>query len=56
MVAEGVENLKQLQVLQKLNVERIQGYYISKPIPKDEFIKFAFNSQEERMCSVTKLR
>ncbi len=56
MVAEGVETLKQLQILQKLNVERIQGYYISKPIPKAEFIKFALNSQQVRTGSVTKLR
>ena len=56
MVAEGVESLKQLQVLQKLNVERIQGYYISKPIPKAEFIKFALNVRQERAGSVTMLR
>ena len=33
MVAEGVENLEQLNLLQSLGCDSIQGYYISKAIP-----------------------
>lgn len=35
-IAEGVEKLEQLRSLEKLGAERIQGYYISKPLlPKE---------------------
>ena len=35
-VAEGVEQAKQIDVLKKLGVDVIQGYYFDKPLPKDE--------------------
>lgn len=37
VVAEGVENEKELQMLKKLNCDIIQGYYFSKPLPVEEF-------------------
>lgn len=37
IIAEGVETYNQLAMLKKMNCELIQGYYISKPIPADEF-------------------
>lgn len=37
VVAEGVENKKQLQFLQEYNCDLIQGYLFSKPVDKDEF-------------------
>ena len=36
IVAEGVETTKQLNLLKKLNVDYIQGYLFSKPLPKNE--------------------
>lgn len=36
IVSEGVETSKQLQYLNSLGVEYIQGYFISKPISGDE--------------------
>ena len=34
-VAEGVENRAQLDALQKLGCQRLQGYFISRPVPAD---------------------
>ncbi|RUL47439.1 EAL domain-containing protein [Lysinibacillus antri] len=36
VVAEGVEDAHQVQLIQSFGIEMIQGYYISKPIPKEE--------------------
>lgn len=36
IVAEGVETTIQLNLLKKLNVDYIQGYLFSKPLPKNE--------------------
>jgi diguanylate cyclase (GGDEF)-like protein/PAS domain S-box-containing protein len=36
IIAEGVENLHQLEVLQKLNCTKIQGYLYSKPVTGDK--------------------
>lgn len=36
-VAEGVENKEQLQALKKMGCDVIQGFYMSKPIPVEEF-------------------
>ncbi|MGZ9710878.1 bifunctional diguanylate cyclase/phosphodiesterase [Glaciimonas sp. GNP009] len=36
VVAEGVETLEQLRILQALSCNEIQGYYISRPVPADE--------------------
>lgn len=38
-IAEGVETKEQLSILQELGCNTVQGYYYSKPIPKDEFKK-----------------
>ncbi|WP_051249748.1 sensor domain-containing protein [Maridesulfovibrio zosterae] len=40
VVAEGVEDLDQVELLTKEGCDLIQGYYYSKPIPKDEFLDF----------------
>lgn len=37
VVAEGVETLEQLQILQREQCHEIQGYLFSKPIPAPEF-------------------
>ena len=39
-VAEGVETEAQLQTLKKMGCDVIQGYYFSKPVPPEEFVKF----------------
>lgn len=39
IVAEGVEEKFQLDELSKIDIDFIQGYYFSKPMPAEEFIK-----------------
>lgn len=39
VVAEGVEIEDQLELLKMLQCDKIQGYYISKPVHEDEFVK-----------------
>ncbi len=43
VIAEGVETEKELEILQKINCDIIQGYYTSKPLPINEFVDFARN-------------
>lgn len=45
IVAEGVEEAHQLDTLEKLGVDYIQGYYFSKPVSKEEFLAFIANNQ-----------
>ena len=40
VLAEGVETEEHLNLIKKLNVDFLQGYHYSKPIPEDEFKKF----------------
>ncbi|PDY75244.1 GGDEF domain-containing protein [Bacillus cereus] len=40
VIAEGVETKEQLEVLQNNACYLIQGYYYSKPVNEDEFIKY----------------
>lgn len=40
VVAEGVENPKQVEYIRQMGVDYIQGYVFSKPLPKSEFEKF----------------
>jgi diguanylate cyclase (GGDEF)-like protein len=42
VVAEGVENEKQLNFLKNHGCEMVQGYYFSPPLPADEFEKKLF--------------
>lgn len=40
VVAEGVETIEQLQILRSLGCDGIQGYFISRPLPPEEFADF----------------
>lgn len=35
VVAEGVENAEQLQMLQQMGCDIVQGYYYARPLPQD---------------------
>ncbi len=39
-IAEGVETESQLRTLRKMGCDVIQGYFFSKPVPPEEFVKF----------------
>ena len=41
LIAEGVETVEQLQVLQSIGCPVIQGFYIARPMPAAEFARFA---------------
>ncbi len=40
VVAEGVETAEVLNILKELNCDYAQGYYLSRPVPADELIKW----------------
>ncbi len=40
IVAEGIEEEEQLKTMAELGVDYIQGYYFSKPLPEEEFLRF----------------
>ena len=40
VVAEGVENAKQLELLKQMGCDLAQGFYFSKPLPHDEFCEW----------------
>lgn len=44
IVVEGVETQNMVEQFSQLQCEYIQGYYYSKPIPKDDFIGFIRNA------------
>ena len=40
IVSEGIETREQLEAMLDLNIEYIQGYYFSKPLPMEDFLNF----------------
>lgn len=40
IICEGVEEKKEIELLRELNCDKIQGYYISKPIKASDFNEF----------------
>lgn len=52
-VAEGVENAEQFEVLKNIGCDVMQGYLISKPLPKDEFERL-FLANDYQFDSSTK--
>lgn len=47
VVAEGVEDMETLSALKKLGCDIAQGYYISKPIPAEELVRWLANNNFE---------
>lgn len=43
VVAEGFEDRKQFEFFRQLGCDNFQGYYFSRPLPLDEFLKKYFN-------------
>lgn len=48
VVAEGIEDLETLEILRDLGCDYAQGYYISKPIAADAFIRLAVDGFPDR--------
>ncbi len=47
VIAEGVETIKQVRFLKDLGVEHGQGYYFSKPLPRDEALELLVENQKK---------
>jgi diguanylate cyclase (GGDEF)-like protein len=52
VVAEGAETAEEVVLLQQLNVEKVQGYAVARPMPKDEALKRA-NEIDQRYQSLS---
>ncbi len=48
ILVEGVETSKQIEMLDKLAVDYLQGYFFSKPIPKEDFIKLLQDGDDKK--------
>ena len=48
VIAEGVVDAKQVEILKKMKCDQIQGFFYSKPIPKKEYESFLMNNQFEK--------
>ena len=47
ILVEGVETEEQIRLLAGLSVDYLQGFYFSKPVPKDEFVALARAQHED---------
>ena len=47
-VAEGVENIPQVEFLKKAHCDMVQGFVFSKPVPVDEFERLAFPKKDRQ--------
>jgi EAL domain-containing protein (putative c-di-GMP-specific phosphodiesterase class I) len=50
-IAEGVETKAQLDMLNEIGCDDIQGYYISRPLPAEEF-KTSYLEKKQRLIIV----
>lgn len=48
VVAEGIETMEQLAVLQALNCDQLQGYLFARPLPINDALDFLLNPQPLR--------
>jgi|GEM_PF-216155 len=53
-VAEGIENLASLKILKQLNCDWAQGFYLSRPIKQEDFLKWY--KEYNREVFLTQLR
>ncbi len=47
LLAEGVETKEQVELLQKIGCDQVQGYYYAKPMPEDEFFSLLKGQQRK---------
>ena len=48
ILVEGVETQAQIDLLSKLGVDYLQGYFFSRPIPKDAFVRYLSEYEQKR--------
>lgn len=47
LLAEGVETKEQVELLQGIGCDQVQGYYYAKPMPENEFFELFSNQQNK---------
>jgi C_GCAxxG_C_C family probable redox protein len=52
LVAEGVETKEQVELLKKIGCGDVQGFYFSKPMPKEKFFNMLKNERESQLNKV----
>ncbi|MFA6219138.1 MAG: EAL domain-containing protein [Erythrobacter sp.] len=52
IVAEGVENPQEVEILNKIGCEQLQGYYFSRPISLSKLLEFKDIAQESRAVNM----
>lgn len=55
IVAEGVETQEQLEQLQQMNCDYIQGYHYSRPLPVPDFVEFVQEHMPAQKASMIEL-
>lgn len=55
LLAEGVETKEQIDLLQRIGCDHVQGYYYAKPMPEEEFFTLLKKQQamEKELAAVT---
>ena len=48
-IAEGVETAEQMLSLKSMGCDIVQGYYFSKPLPAEEFARFAADMEKKKL-------
>lgn len=48
IIAEGVEDITQLQTLQEMGIDTFQGYYFYRPVPIEDYIQLLRRPSESR--------
>ena len=46
IVVEGIEDEKTLKLFEDMGCDYIQGFYFSKPLPRDEFVRFILEHKD----------
>ena len=53
VIAEGVDNKEQMELLRKIKCDTIQGFYYSQPLSKQDYEKFLMNNPFEKREEVS---
>ena len=48
LVVEGAETVDEVEILRSMNCDYIQGFYFSRPLPEEEFIRFFEEQNKHR--------
>ncbi len=48
LVVEGAETVDEVEILRSMNCDYIQGFYFSRPLPEEEFIRFLEEQNKDR--------